>query len=183
MTRQDQLTFDIKLLEATNGWAEITISSGQQRISAICSNLLDTLGDIIRGLTSIAASGGKFSVECESESAGVVLLTLRRVEDRLELTAKKDWQHPAGENARHQRARLRHRGAWPGRPGHHRGRLPAHARSSWSERLRAALGACVSGGTNRATEGHVGTPTSVTAGRHVLTPSPIARSAPDNHAA
>jgi len=103
----DELVFGIAL--DTSGWAEIEITCGKQHVHATCSWVVDSLGDIIRGLARLASESGRFEVECDSENRGIVVLGFRRRKARFELTAKKTLSNLDGENAKQHGTRFRYR--------------------------------------------------------------------------
>jgi len=106
-----ELEFDVALDELY-GWAELRLGSAERPIEITCSYVADSLGDIVRGFARLASDGGKFEVDCDSESCGSFLITFRRVGDRIEIVAKKAVADYEVETARHKRARFRYEGNW-----------------------------------------------------------------------
>ncbi len=108
----NELRFDITFDQQAWGWADIAITCKKQHVLATCSDVRDSLGDIIRGLANISSNNGKFEVICDSENHGIVVLGFSRTNSRFELTAKKTVNNLDIEDIRRHRVRLRYRGEW-----------------------------------------------------------------------
>ena len=107
----DIIRFEIELDANTFGWAELRVTGGDRRIRATCSNVIDSLGDLVRGFAAIVPDGGKFAVETDTEDQGGCLFTFRRVDEQIEVVAKRylsSWDTDAAtDKARHTKARFR----------------------------------------------------------------------------
>jgi len=127
------ITVEIQDLQA--GWATVIVTAGRQRVHVRCSQVVDSLGDLLRGLAGLIERAGKFEVQFTTESDGAYLLSLRRERETLEIVAKRatsDFDERRIEIGRHSRARLRWQG--PFREG-------VAAFVAAYERLQAELGA------------------------------------------
>lgn len=127
----EALRFEIDLLNCV-GWADLILVAGKGRFEATCSNVLDSVGDLIRGFTRLTGEQGKVEIETDTESSGGCLIVFRRVGEHLVVSAKRiPWGLDAEEalaRGRHTRARFRYRGSF------------AQATASLVEAIEATLG-------------------------------------------
>src|SRR5262245_13770444 len=56
-------TFELEIELEEAGWCNLRIRSGRQAVSASCSYVVDTLGNLIRGFASLSKCDGKCEIE------------------------------------------------------------------------------------------------------------------------
>jgi len=77
------------LLPASYGWADLSFNDGRDERRISCSNIVDTLGDLIRGLSATDSTHEKQEIWATDESRHEALISIRRVGKSLEVIAKR----------------------------------------------------------------------------------------------
>ncbi len=109
----DSPPISVNITDLDSGWATLTLVAGRKQIQVACSNVIDSLGDLLRGLGGLSERAGKFEVQFMTENRGAYLLSIRRDGEALEVVVKKamnDFDNEHIEPGRQSRARLRWRG-------------------------------------------------------------------------